>query len=35
MTLADVELHTADGKPAPLAARIDRPTLLVVTRYYG
>lgn len=35
MANVDVDLQTAEGKPVSLASRIDRPTLLIVTRYYG
>lgn len=33
--LADVEVHRVDGTPIRLGDLVDRPTVLVVPRYYG
>lgn len=34
-SLADITVETADGEPARLGALVDRPTVLVIPRYYG
>lgn len=33
--LPDIEVRTADGAPVPLSRYLDRPTAVVLLRYYG
>jgi hypothetical protein len=35
MTLADLEVQTADGAVSRPFADLERPTLVVLVRYYG
>jgi AhpC/TSA family len=34
-SLADISVQTASGEPVRLGALVDRPTILVIPRYYG
>lgn len=34
-SLADVKVETADGEPVAIGSLVDRPTIVVVPRYYG
>lgn len=34
-SLADIEVRTADGEPVRIGDLVERPTILVVPRYYG
>jgi hypothetical protein len=34
-SLADISVQTASGEPVTLGALVDRPTILVIPRYYG
>jgi len=35
VNLSNVELNTPDGTPTTLGAHIDRPTVVVLVRYFG
>lgn len=35
MNIAQIPVETADGSPMVLGAAIDRPTVVVIARYYG